>query len=49
MTVLIKESPRFLGTDKKMVRKITENLKNIFKATGQDLSILFVNNKKIGN
>ncbi len=34
MTVLIKESPRFLGTDKKMVRKITEKFTNIFKATG---------------
>ncbi|MBP8744448.1 MAG: rRNA maturation RNase YbeY [Syntrophorhabdus sp.] len=47
MKVLIRESPKFLGTDKRTVRKIIENLLASLKLPDRDLSILFVDNKKI--
>jgi probable rRNA maturation factor len=47
MKVLIKESPRLPGTGKKTVKKITEDLLTSLKLQDRDLSILFVDNKKI--
>jgi rRNA maturation RNase YbeY len=47
MKVLIKESPRLLGAGKRTVKKITENLLTSLKLQDRDLSILFVDNKKI--
>src|SRR5512137_1233902 len=47
MKVLIKESPRLLGRVKKTVRRITEDLLTSLRLPDRDLSILFVDNKKI--
>jgi rRNA maturation RNase YbeY len=47
MKVLIKESPRLLGTGKRTVKRITENLLTSLKLQDRDLSILFVDNKRI--
>lgn len=47
MTVLIKESPRLLRADRKLVRRITEDLLIFLRLQDRDLSILFINNAGI--
>ncbi|MCX5816730.1 MAG: rRNA maturation RNase YbeY [Proteobacteria bacterium] len=47
MTALIKNSQKYLQTDKRLLQKITEDLLTFSGQQGKDLSILFVDNKKI--
>jgi probable rRNA maturation factor len=47
MTVLIKESQRLPRADRKLVKKITEDLLAFLKLQDRDLSILFIDNTGI--
>ena len=47
MTALIKNSQKTLQTDKRRLQKIAEDLLTFSGQQGKDLSILFVDNKKI--
>jgi rRNA maturation RNase YbeY len=47
MAVLIKNSQRSIAIDSKSIKRLTKELLTFSRLQGKDISILFVNNKKI--